>query len=241
MKKTPLADVLALRCDTRRPLQLLAVGAHSDDIEIGCAGTVRTIIEIHARVCVDWFVCSAPGPRAEEARNSANSVLAGADVGRVVLRDFRDGFLPYCGGDVKAFFEELKETCSPDIIFTHWRGDVHQDHRLVGELTWNTFRDHLILEYEVPKYDGDLGSPNVFVPLSEAACHAKVDNLLQSFPSQQGRRWFTSDLFLSLMRIRGMECNSPSTYAEAFYCRKMVLGLAGSNGAARKESSTASW
>ena len=141
----------------------------------------------------------------------------------MIVRDFKDGFFPYDGGEIKAFFETLKKEFSPDIIFTHQRKDLHQDHRVSCELTWNTFRDHLILEYEVPKYDGDMGSPNLFVPLEDDVCRQKVDHLLDHFASQRDKRWFREDLFSGLLRLRGMECQSPTSYAEAFYCRKAVL------------------
>jgi LmbE family N-acetylglucosaminyl deacetylase len=140
-----------------------------------------------------------------------------------MLKSFPDGFMPFAGGEVKAVFEQLKETVSPDLIFTHNRKDAHQDHRLIGELTWNTFRDHLILEYEIPKYDGDLGQPSVFVPLEAEVCQKKVRYIVDIFQSQRAKRWFQEDTFLSLMRLRGMECNAPSGYAEAFYSRKIVL------------------
>ncbi|HEU0047216.1 MAG TPA: hypothetical protein VFQ43_06400, partial [Nitrososphaera sp.] len=141
----------------------------------------------------------------------------------VVVKRFRDGFFPYVGAEIKEYFEVLKHAVSPDVIFTHYRGDRHQDHRLLSELTWNTFRDHLILEYEIPKYDGDLGRPNVFVPLEANLCQAKVHYLMDAFQSQRSKRWFQDETFLSLMRMRGMECNADSGYAEAFYCRKLVL------------------
>ena len=140
-----------------------------------------------------------------------------------LLKEFKDGFMPYSGGEVKTIFEELKRSISPDVIFTTSRRDAHQDHRLIAELTWNTFRDHLILEYEIPKYDGDLGQPNVFVPLQPEIYEKKIDYLMDAFPSQHSKRWFERSTFLALMRLRGMECNSPSGHAEAFYCRKLVL------------------
>ena len=148
---------------------------------------------------------------------------AGGAETRVIVRDFRDGFFPYDGGEIKEFFEELQAEYSPDVVFTHQRKDLHQDHRLVCDLTWNTFRDHLILEYEVPKYDGDMGAPNLFVPLDDDVCRQKVDHLLEHFESQRAKRWFKEDLFSGLLRLRGMECQSPTSYAEAFYCRKAVL------------------
>jgi LmbE family N-acetylglucosaminyl deacetylase len=205
------------------PLQILCLGAHSDDIEIGCGGTILQLARRYPDCSFHWVVFSAIGPRKEEAQRAA---LLFAGAGRVkgpILKAFPDGFLPFVGAEVKAAFEELKLAISPDIIFTHNRHDAHQDHRLVGELTWNTFRDHFILEYEIPKYDGDLSQPSVFVPLPEEECHKKAENIMDAFQSQHSKRWFGKDTFLSLMRLRGMECNAPSGYAEAFYCRKVVL------------------
>ncbi len=202
---------------------VLCVGAHADDIEIGCAGTVLTLLERGAPMTVTWVVFCAEGARAEEAHRSAENLLAGATKRQIIVNDFRDGFLPYTGAQVKDAFEELKATVSPDLVLSHYRHDLHQDHRLVAELTWNTFRDHLILEYEIPKYDGDLGAPSVFVPLSDAVCRRKIDTILTSFKTQQSKRWWSEELFRSLLRLRGMECNAPSNYAEAFYCRKLVL------------------
>ena len=141
----------------------------------------------------------------------------------MILKDFRDGYFPYDGAEIKEFFEELKAEISPDVILTHQRSDLHQDHRVTCELTWNTFRDHLILEYEIPKYDGDMGAPNLFVPLDESLCRKKIDHLMTHFASQVPKRWFKEDLFSGLLRLRGMECNSPTSYAEAFYCRKAML------------------
>lgn len=169
-----------------------------------------------------WVVFSATGVRAEEATKAAALFTADRDK-KIILKDFRDGFLPYNGAAVKDFFEELKPEVNPDLIFTHWNGDAHQDHRLISELTWNTFRNHLILEYEIPKYDGDLGKPNAFVPLAQALYERKIDYLFQAFESQRTKRWFERETFLGLMRIRGMESNSLSGYAEAFYARKFLL------------------
>ena len=158
-----------------------------------------------------------------EAQRAASLFAGSAKLVGPSVKAFPDGFMPVVSGEVKAFFEELKQTVSPDLIFTHNRKDAHQDHRLIAELTWNTFRDHLILEYEIPKYDGDMGQPSVFVPLQAELCQKKVRYLMDAFQSQQTKRWFQEDTFLSLMRLRGMECNAPSGYAEAFYCRKVVL------------------
>lgn len=202
-------------------LKLLCIGAHSDDIEIGCGGTILRWLAASADVEVDWVVLGSSGVRDDEARTSAAHFLAGAARANVVVRNFRDGFFPYLGVEVKEFFESLKKECTPDIIFTHYRHDLHQDHRLISELTWNTFRDHLILEYEVFKYDGDLGNPNFYVPLSRQVCQMKVRSLMSLFPSQASHRWFAEDTFYSLLRLRGAECNAPDDYAEGFFCRKL--------------------
>jgi len=219
--------MLRLRFDgVGRPLtQVLCLGAHCDDLEIGCGGTVLNLAEGPNPPAFTWVVFTSDSVREVEALRSAAMLLRKAPSARVVIKKFRDGFLPYEGGLVKEVFEELKGTVSPDLVLTHYRGDLHQDHRLVSDLTWNTFRDHLILEYEVPKYDGDLGTPNLFVPLDESLCHRKLDIILTSFASQRDKRWFSEELFRSLLRFRGMECNAVSNYAEAFYCRKMVAAF----------------
>jgi LmbE family N-acetylglucosaminyl deacetylase len=205
------------------PLRLLAIGAHSDDIEIGCAGTILKLIEDQAVSEVCWVVLTGETNRAAEAAASADALLADVPRTSVILKDFRDGYFPYDGADIKTFFEELKRRFSPDLILTHQRSDLHQDHRVTCELTWNTFRDHLILEYEIPKYDGDMSVPNLFVSLDESQCRRKLDHLLTHFGSQLGKHWFDAQLFSGLMRLRGMECNSSSSYAEAFHCRKTLL------------------
>jgi len=205
------------------PLQLLAIGAHSDDIEIGCGGTILKLIEQGSLSEICWVVLTGERTRAEEARRSADALLGGVPGNRVILKDFRDGYFPYDGAQIKGFFEELKAAFSPDVILTHQRSDLHQDHRVTCELTWNTFRDHLILEYEIPKYDGDMGAPNLFVPLDDSLCRKKIAHLMTHFASQVPKRWFKEDLFSGLLRLRGMECNSPTSYAEAFYCRKATL------------------
>ena len=208
--------MLSLQLGGTGPLRVLAIGSHADDIEIGCGGTLLRLaaereLEVH------WVVLSGSDARAAEARQSAEAFLAGTTF-ELDIQGFRDAFFRY-GGEVKEFFESLKAV-SPDLILTHHGSDLHQDHRLVAELTWNTFRDHLILEYEIPKYDG---SPNVFVHLDEETARRKAALLMELFPSQGGKPWFTEDLFLSLMRLRGMEAASPSGYAEGFYGRKVVL------------------
>jgi LmbE family N-acetylglucosaminyl deacetylase len=201
----------------------LALGAHSDDLEIGCGGTVLRLAAAGLVSEAWWIVFSGDETRAGEAEASASLFLAGVPRSQVRVCGFRDGFFPYRGGEIKDFFEELKLEFQPDLIFTHRRDDLHQDHRLLSELTWNTFRDHLILEYEVPKYDGDLASPNLFVELSEEICRRKVETLVETFASQAGRAWFTPDVFWSLLRLRGLESNAASGYAEGFHCRKLKL------------------
>jgi LmbE family N-acetylglucosaminyl deacetylase len=204
-----------------RPIErVLALGCHADDIEIGCGGTLIALTRARPGLAVTWVVLAAPGERAGEGRASAQAFLQSAGEADVRVHEFRDGFLPYLGGEVKDVFEGLKET-RPDLVFTHTRHDLHQDHRLACELTWNTFRNHLILEYEIPKYDGDLGSPNVFVPLDEALVEEKLRVLRDHYGSQRGKHWFDDELFRALMRLRGME--SASRYAEAFTCRKLAL------------------
>jgi LmbE family N-acetylglucosaminyl deacetylase len=204
-------------------LKILCLGCHSDDIEIGCGGTILRLRERYPSCVFYWVVFSAIGIREAEAQRGAELFAGENRQEGIVLKDFQDGFMPFAGGQVKAVFEGLKETVSPDIIFTHNRKDAHQDHRMIAELTWNTFRDHFILEYEIPKYDGDLGQPTVFVPLETEIFERKVRYIIDAFQSQRNKRWFREDTFLSLMRLRGMECNAPSGYAEAFYGRKIVL------------------
>jgi LmbE family N-acetylglucosaminyl deacetylase len=204
--------------------RVLCLGSHSDDIEIGCGGTILTLLQKNKEAIFHWIVFSSDQQRAREARESANTFLRDAKSKEIIIKNFRGGFLPYIGAEVKEYFEQLKEEFSPDLILTHYRNDLHQDHRLISELTWNTFRDHLILEYEIPKYDGDLGCPNLFVHLDESVCRRKIQYILDNFDSQRQKHWFGEETFLALLRLRGIESNAPSKYAEAFYCRKMVLG-----------------
>lgn len=213
---------LALR-RTDRPLRLLCLGAHSDDLEIGAGGTLRRLLREHPGAEVRWVVFSAPGERAEEARKSAAWFLAGAGGAEVELHAFRESYFPWQGAEIKDAFEALKRRFEPDVVLTHWGGDAHQDHRTLSELTWNSFRDHLVLEYEIPKYDGDVGRPALFVPLSRAEAEAKVQALMEHFGSQRSRRWFTPDTFFALLRLRGVECNAAEGFAEAFHCRKWVI------------------
>jgi len=201
---------------------VLCLGAHSDDIEIGCGGLVLHLLA-RRRVELDWVVFSAAAAREREARRSATLFLRGAARQRVAIHRFRDGFFPYDGGDIKNTFEELKGEVDPDLILTHYRDDRHQDHRLLSDLTWNTFRNHFILEYEIPKFDGDLGAPNCFVPLRRSACMRKVKYLKAAFGTQRDKHWFCAETFMGLMRLRGMECRAAGGYAEAFYARKLVI------------------
>lgn len=203
-------------------LKILCFGAHSDDIEIGCGGTVLKLLDQMPDVEIWWVVLGGVGKRGVEAAESADIFLAAARHKNVIVKEFRDGFFPYIGAEIKVLFEEIKQEYSPDLILTHYRKDLHQDHRTISDLTWNTFRDHLILEYEILKYDGDIGTPNYFVQLSAAHCNKKVKNLMACFSTQRDKKWFTEDTFFSLMRLRGVESNAPEKYAEAFYCRKIV-------------------
>ena len=216
--------MLALRLADRPSLKILCLGAHSDDIEIGCGGTIMRLIEQHPSVDVVWAVLSADARREQEARASAQLFLAGARSATVIVKQFRDGFFPYDGAAIKDAFEELKSS-DPDVVFTHYRDDRHQDHRVLSDLAWNTFRDHYVLEYEIPKFDGDLGTPNCFVPLDRARCDRKIGHLTAAFGSQRDKHWFTDETFRGLMRLRGMECRSAGGYAEAFYARKVVMDL----------------
>jgi LmbE family N-acetylglucosaminyl deacetylase len=209
---------------TPKPFRLLCLGAHPDDIEIGCGGTVLRLVEQIPALAVRWVVFTGDAARAAEARASAADFLTDVSEKTVTLHDFRDGFLPYEGAAVKEAFERLKREFDPSLVLTHMMGDAHQDHRLVAELTYNTFRNHLILEYEIPKHDGDLGNPGIFVPLSEAQARRKIATLMRHFASQRQRSWFAEETFMAMMRLRGVFSNSPSGLAEGFYCRKAMLG-----------------
>jgi LmbE family N-acetylglucosaminyl deacetylase len=204
-------------------LEILCLGAHCDDIEIGCGGTVLRLVEQFPAARFHWVVLSSNDVRATEAQRSAEHFLAGAGKQEIRIERFRESYFPWVGAEIKDYFEGLRGDMDPDLILTHHRHDRHQDHRLVAELTWNTWRDHLILEYEIPKYDGDLGSPNVFVALDDATARRKVDGILEHFPSQRRRAWFDADTFRALLRLRGMEANAPGRFAEGFYGSKVVL------------------
>jgi LmbE family N-acetylglucosaminyl deacetylase len=204
-------------------LSVLCLGAHSDDIEIGAGATLLNLMDRNVRLDVRWCVLSGGGEREREARASATDFLSRAASAAVEVMSFRDGFFPEQGEQIKSWFEMLKERVEPDLIFTHCRDDAHQDHRQLSRLTWNTFRDHCILEYEIPKWDGDIGQPNVYVPVSASALQRKIDLLMSHFGSQRSKQWFDAETFLGLARLRGMECRAPERYAEAFFARKLSL------------------
>jgi LmbE family N-acetylglucosaminyl deacetylase len=204
-------------------LKILFLGAHSDDIEIGCGGTILRMLEEYNIKEVYWEVFSGEDQRDKESKESANLFLEKIKRKKIDIYSFRNAFFPFVGAEIKECFEALKAMFSPDVIFTHYRHDLHQDHRLISDLTWNTFRDHLILEYEIVKFDGDLGNPNFFVHLSDKICKKKIRNIQKCFKTQEDKHWFSDDTFLSILRLRGIESNAPQKYAEAFYCRKMVM------------------
>ncbi|MBE9114780.1 PIG-L family deacetylase [Lusitaniella coriacea LEGE 07157] len=202
--------------------KVLCLGAHCDDIEIGCGGTLLKLIENY-NIFVHWVIFSSNPQRKQEALASANLFLQNVDRKQIIIKDFRDGFLPTQIVEIKEYFEQLKKEFSPDIIFTHYRHDLHQDHRLISDLTWNTFRNHFILEYEILKYDGDLGNPNFFTALEESHCSRKIEYILSAFETQKNKHWFEEETFRSLLRIRGVQSNALHRYAEAFYCRKAII------------------
>jgi LmbE family N-acetylglucosaminyl deacetylase len=206
-----------------RPLRVLCLGAHSDDIEIGCGGLILSLAATR-KVDVTWVVFSAPAERQREARRGAALFLKRATRKHVRIEQFRDGFFPYEPA-IKDVFESLKRDTAPDLVLTHYRDDRHQDHRVLSDLAWNTWRNHWILEYEIPKFDGDLGSPNCFMPLDRLTCARKVRHLQAAFGTQRDKHWFSDETFMGLMRLRGMECRAATGYAEAFYGRKIVLAV----------------
>jgi LmbE family N-acetylglucosaminyl deacetylase len=214
----------ALQCAAARDrLSVLCLGAHSDDIEIGVGATLLSLIARGVRLDVHWCVLSGAGERQREAEASAADFLAEAASAQVEVSGFRDSFFPEQAEAIKSWFEKLKQRAKPDLIFTHYRDDAHQDHRQICRLTWNTFRDHCILEYEIPKWDGDLGQPNCYVPVSASALQRKIDLLMLHFGSQRSKQWFDDETFRGLARLRGMECRAPERYAEAFFGRKLAL------------------
>jgi len=214
---------LRLESITGRPLRILCLGAHADDLEIGCGGTILHLIRAHPGIHCRWVIWSGDPVRAAEARDAAAKVLHGAGRADVAVEAFRDGFFPDQWSDIKAKFESLKAEGRPDLVLTHHRADRHQDHRIIADLTWNTWRDDLILEYEIPKYEGDLHTPNLYVPLDRTTVDRKIEILLSGFASQRGKPWYDAETFRGLMRIRGVECGSPTGYAEGFHAPKAIL------------------
>jgi LmbE family N-acetylglucosaminyl deacetylase len=215
--------MLQFRLQTSPTAQtILLIGAHCDDIEIGCGGTVMQLASRYPGARFIWVTLSSDACRAAETRLAATRLLAGIDNVVIRIETFRGSFFPHEGAILKEYFESLK-AFEPELVITHCRHDLHQDHRVIHELTWNTFRDHAILEYEIPKFDGDLGVPNVFVALTRAEVDRKCEILMDCFPSQRARSWFTPETFFALARIRGIECKAPGGYAEAFYGRKLTL------------------
>jgi len=216
--------VLGLRFfEKNQKLRILCLGAHPDDIEIGCGGTIQRLIKEVHEAHFFWVVFSGDGKRGKEAYEGARVFLNKVKSKKIEVQQFRESYFPFVGAPIKDYFEKLKKEFSPDIVFTHYINDAHQDHRLISNLTWNTFRDHFILEYEVPKYDGDLGNPNIYVHLNESDVQRKIKYICDIFRTQKEKQWFTEETFRSILRIRGVESNSPSNYAEAFYCRKIVF------------------
>ena len=215
---------LTLGADSGTPLHILCLGAHADDIEIGCGGLLLDLLTRNRQITVTWVVFTATPVRAKEAQSSARAFLTNAKAKKVTIHRFRDGFFPYEGAKIKKAFETLKRSIpAPDVVLTHYREDRHQDHRTISDLTWNTFRDHIVLEYEIPKFDGDLGTPNCFVPLSRETAVLKTSHLDKAFTTQTDKHWFSAETFLGLMRLRGVECRAPEGFAEAFYARKLVM------------------
>lgn len=209
-----------------RPLRsVLFLGSHCDDIEIGMGATILRLVRKYPDAEFVWVTLSSDDVRERETRAAAERLLAGARSKRVLVESFRGSFFPFVGADIKHYFEGLKLQTRPDLVFTHYQNDLHQDHRITNQLTWNTFRDHFILEYEIPKYDGDLGTPNAYVSVSRKDLRKKGDVLMECFPSQRDRSWFTRDTFEAIARLRGVESNAEEGFAEAFYCRKAVLGF----------------
>jgi len=204
-------------------INILCLGAHSDDIEIGCGGTILRILQEFDNICVKWIVFSALNDRKTEAVQSAKNFLNNVKKQNVIIKDYKENYFPFIGDKIKDYYDEIKYNFNPDIIFTHYKNDAHQDHKIISDITWNTFRNHMILEYEIPKYDGDFGSPNLFIKLPENVCQKKINYIMNNFKTQKRKNWFTDDTFWALLRLRGMEAKSPSKYAEAFYCKKIIF------------------
>lgn len=215
--------MLKMNLEKNKGLKILCLGAHSDDIEIGCGGTILRLQKDFPDLKFHWIVFSGTPSRAEEAQSCANEFLTKIESKRIDVLDFKESYFPFVGKEIKDYFETLKLFFSPDLILTHYKNDAHQDHRLISQLTWNTFRDHMIFEYEIPKYDGDLSTPNFYVNINKSLIQQKVNLICNHFQSQKKKGWFTKETFMALSKLRGIESNSVSGYAEAFYCRKIVI------------------
>lgn len=207
--------------ENNKKLKILCLGAHSDDIEIGCGGSVLRLIKEMPEAQFRWIVFSGNELRNRETLKSASSFLKKIELKKIEIHNYQESYFPFIGSKIKDSFEKLKKTFMPDLIFTHYSKDFHQDHKLISNLTWNTFRNNVILEYEIPKYDGDLGRPNFYINLDESIVNKKINLIYDTFQTQNEKKWFSKDTFRSIMRIRGVESNSPSKYAEAFHCRKL--------------------
>jgi len=217
-----MLDLALSAAAQRQPLRILCLGAHCDDIDIGCGGALLALTRNYKVASVAWVAVASTPERERELRKSASRFLRAAQERQVIAWTFRDAFFPAQFHDIKESFETLKEF-KPDVVFTHQRSEWHQDHRLVNELTWNTFRSHLILEYEIPKYEGGLTTPNVYVPLTAADVERKIKILLDSYPSQRRKAWFTADTFRALARLRGVESGGPTGWAEGFHVSKLLM------------------
>ncbi|MCW3997876.1 MAG: PIG-L family deacetylase [Candidatus Bathyarchaeota archaeon] len=203
--------------------KILCLGAHSDDIEIGCGGTILRIIKEVPEAQFRWVVFSGNKIRKKEALEGVSIFLSEIVSKKIDVHNFRESYFPFIGAEIKDCFEKIKKEFNPDLIFTHYKKDAHQDHKLISKLTWNTFRNHFIIEYEIPKYDGDLGTPNLYICLDEVIVKRKINYLYEAYQTQKKKPWFSEDSFRSILRIRGLESNSPTNYAEAFYNYKMVF------------------
>jgi LmbE family N-acetylglucosaminyl deacetylase len=219
-------------------LDVLCIGAHCDDIEIGCGGTVLALQRRYPGCRVHWLILTSVPARRSEALAAARAFVKPACRGETLVCDFPDGMLPGHLVQVKERFEAFKALVDPELILTHHGLDRHQDHSLVSQVTWQTFREHMIWEYEIPKYDGDLVTPNMYVPVSATAAARKIRLIVKAFESQRGKSWFTAENLLAMMRLRGLECRSPSGFAEGFHCRKLVFDALGA-AAGEKASLTA--
>jgi LmbE family N-acetylglucosaminyl deacetylase len=215
---------VALNRALDEPVQILCLGAHCDDIEIGAGGTILQLLAERPGSTIRWVVFASTPDREREARASAEAFTAAAKEVTIDVYRFRESFFPYVAADIKEQFEAIHATIEPDVVLTHRREDEHQDHRTIAGLTWNTFRDHVVLEFEIPKYEGDLGHPNVYVDLPEPIAERKIELILEHFASQRRRPWFKASTFRGLMAVRGVECNASDGFAEAFHARKLVLG-----------------